>query len=443
MEEKKKSKKVTSRKTNEKKVINKTTSKKQTTKKKKKAFTLIELLAVIIILGILMIIAIPSVTTYISNSRKSSYIDTAKNLVGGARNLVNEGNLEMYDTDTTYYIDSYCIKTENGTKTPYGEFVKSYVVVTFDGNGYDYYWTGVDSAGQGVKKIIKIDKLDVENIEAGLTENDIPNSLGIDGRTQYMIIDESTSCGKGEYRSTTGTVNGETGEVNNPITYPPNKDKDSVVVGDVVKIGTEEFYVVRHDGDDLVLLARYNLKVGGIYRNWTKIGEYTLEDEGYGLQSEEAKGYLSSEIRYGTLGFFDRYPTYWENKVGDDLEYKGSYNCPIINNSTSYLCNPYVYDRNNKLYPYVENYKTYLEQYGITIKEARLLSIEEAWNDLGCVVGASRQCTYSFAYETNYWLGNARDDTSAWGIYGFSLFTDDLASTGFNSSKGIRPVIVI
>ncbi len=49
--------------------------------KKKNGFTLIELLAVIIILGILMIIAIPSVTNYISNSRKSAYVDTAKEIV--------------------------------------------------------------------------------------------------------------------------------------------------------------------------------------------------------------------------------------------------------------------------------------------------------------------------------------------------------------------------
>ena len=77
--------------------------------KKEKGFTLIELLAVIIILGILMIIAIPSVTSYINNSRKSAYVDTAKEIISGARNLVNEGKIEMFSTDTTYYIDYGCI----------------------------------------------------------------------------------------------------------------------------------------------------------------------------------------------------------------------------------------------------------------------------------------------------------------------------------------------
>ena len=52
---------------------------------KKKGFTLIELLAVIIILGVIMLIAIPSVTRYISDSRKNSYIDTARQIVLSVR----------------------------------------------------------------------------------------------------------------------------------------------------------------------------------------------------------------------------------------------------------------------------------------------------------------------------------------------------------------------
>ena len=117
----------------------------------KKGFTLIELLAVIIILGVLMIIAIPSVTKYIEESRKSGYISTAKEIAGGARNLVYSGSLNLDDFDTTYYIDASCIAVDNGYKSPYGEFTKAYVVVTATNDNYEYFWTSVDSSGKGVK----------------------------------------------------------------------------------------------------------------------------------------------------------------------------------------------------------------------------------------------------------------------------------------------------
>ena len=130
----------------------------------KKGFTLIELLAVIIILGVLMIIAIPSVTKYIEESRKSGYISTAKEIAGGARNLVYSGSLNLDDFDTTYYIDASCIAVDNGYKSPYGEFTKAYVVVTATNDNYEYFWTSVDSSGKGVKSLINVNKLDSDNI---------------------------------------------------------------------------------------------------------------------------------------------------------------------------------------------------------------------------------------------------------------------------------------
>ena len=139
---------------------------------KNKGFTLIELLAVIIILGILMIIAIPSVTSYINDSRKNAYVDTAKEIISGARNLVNEGRLGMYDTATTYYIPSSMIETEGGeAQSPYGKLEEAYIGVVYDGTGYKYYWVSRDETGQGFNKIISGEELDSDQIKSDIEDS--------------------------------------------------------------------------------------------------------------------------------------------------------------------------------------------------------------------------------------------------------------------------------
>ena len=52
----------------------------------RKGFTLIELLAVITILGILMLVAIPAVSRTIENSRRDTFADNAKNYINTVRN---------------------------------------------------------------------------------------------------------------------------------------------------------------------------------------------------------------------------------------------------------------------------------------------------------------------------------------------------------------------
>ena len=178
----------------EKKTVKKPTVKSKTKKNtKKKGFTLIELLAVIIILGILMIIAIPSVTKYINDSRKSAYVDTAKEIVSGTRNLVNEGKLGMYDTGTTYYIPAKYVNTENSLKSPYGEFTdeSAYVGVIYDGQGYKYYWISSDDTGQGIPNVKLVDKLDTDDIVSDLNPADIKSTVektGIGDRNNIKIL---------------------------------------------------------------------------------------------------------------------------------------------------------------------------------------------------------------------------------------------------------------
>ena len=164
------------------KTVKKTTIKK---KSKKKGFTLIELLAVIIILGVLMIIAIPAVTSYISNSRKSAYVNTAQNIVAGARTKVNDGSLGMYDTDTTYYIPYDLIKGENELKSPYGDFTGAYVVATFSGTNYDYYWTSVDSTKTGMY-LTYADSLDSDKIVNDM--GSIDTTIGVGTRKKIIVF---------------------------------------------------------------------------------------------------------------------------------------------------------------------------------------------------------------------------------------------------------------
>ena len=155
--------------------------------RKENGFTLIELLAVIIILGIIMLIAIPSVTRYINDSRKDTYIDTAKQIVKGAIPIVNGGELDLFDTDTTYYIPASCVPTENSMSSPFGEFVDAYVIVGYTGEGYVYYWASVDTAHQGIeiKEYNSLTKSDVKsNVEK------IEPNIGIGNRSKIKILDE-------------------------------------------------------------------------------------------------------------------------------------------------------------------------------------------------------------------------------------------------------------
>ncbi len=211
--------------------------------RKEKGFTLIELLAVIIILGVIMLIAIPSVTRYINDSRKDTYVDTARQIVKGAIPLVNSGELDVYDTDTTYYIPAACVSTENALSSPFGEFQDAYVIVGYTGEGYVYYWASVDTAHQGIE-IKEYNKLTRDDVKANI-ETIEPN-IGIGSRAYIKVLDEDECVSFGDASDADNKIN----------------DNGQVVPVDDVGDGTNN--VVDCDNNEITNTVPTNAK--GIYK---------------------------------------------------------------------------------------------------------------------------------------------------------------------------------
>ncbi|MBO5120173.1 MAG: prepilin-type N-terminal cleavage/methylation domain-containing protein [Bacilli bacterium] len=132
--------------------------------KNNNGFTLIELLAVITIMGILMMVAIPTVSRTIENSRKDTFIDTAKKYADSAQTMWMGDNLSCMTVEGkrfnssavptgTYYIeidttsDSVPVLLEQGGKSSWGSRdIKGYVKVEVSTKKYLYGDVNLDGS---------------------------------------------------------------------------------------------------------------------------------------------------------------------------------------------------------------------------------------------------------------------------------------------------------
>ena len=192
----------------------------------------------------------------------------------------------------------------------------------------------------------------------------------------------------------------------------------SLRFGNIVSIGTEDFYIIGVDDEKVKLLSKYNLYVGKEYNENTR-EKIEYGDKATGMQDSSMIGYTeNSNIRRGTTEYSD-----------GEITYSGS----IVEG-------------------YVNNYKNILESYyNIDILEARLLTMNELIdpNTFNCYDGNGRvgTCTnsnYPWIYSTSYWTMTPISDTEPYiwfvrsdGIFGF------LGDCVYDTNLGVRPVIVI
>ena len=276
-----------------------------------------------------------------------------------------------------------------------------------------------------------------------ITNNNYPTEV-IDGGTLKITFKEdlkrvlvlSNNTELAYYKQVS---NGQTIEINNIFNDVEVKIKEQVArlkngdlnkVGSEVCIGEECFYIISNDGSTITMLSKYNLYVGGELNNSSE--NFTIYgDEATGIQDSTMLGMFSDGSIYKGVTKFSE-TAYWleDNTLKDEYVAESS---------------PYIYDNNSIIYSYVENYKKYLENQGLSLVEARLIK-EEELQKLGCNYSGCKSAS-SWVNSTSYWTGTLYDLE-----YGFiatvgngneTLSMSRFETGDFMMYYGVRPVIEI
>ncbi len=441
-----------------KQIKKKKVSTKKNVKKKKLAFTLIELLAVIVILGVLMLVAIPSVTAYINNSRKDAYTTTAKQIIKGATNLVNSGDIDVYDPGATYYIPNTCIPLETGGDSPYGgEFSPAYVLVTYDNDSFSYYWMSRDENGIGVKTPTISTKLNSKLIESGIKEEDITPNIGVDGRETIIEFNEDCSAQKAPVLATK-TINGETGEEN---TYKLCRRATELHTS-ICKDTNTAYYCNKYEGYNNPITFGFLGNKGTL-----SIGDaFDCDVNGDGVYNSE------NERFYFISYYYDTYSKSYDNKYAALIYYGNVYNGSLSNSRVAYHSVPESWHGPTVAYTHLPSTSQWpnvslktnkrqilnmngeasisghsLPEFEYTNKAARLLTYREyyykCYNERGkCKFLLENTSYVSGAYASSYWFETPyyNDVRSA-----FKYDATNISLLGYvvdmTYTAGVRPVI--
>ena len=162
----------------------------------RRGFTLVELLGVIIILSIIMLLAIPNVTSVLEKNKKETYLADAKKLITQVEYEISNSNIEKPSSTEILKIRLSYVGTSDVSKDPDGnpyDVDNSYVVVVRK-NGYLEYYVNlvanVDGKNKGIR-LRKKEELDsdqkltlIERNFTNPTDQEIKTITGVSGDIQ-------------------------------------------------------------------------------------------------------------------------------------------------------------------------------------------------------------------------------------------------------------------
>ena len=133
----------------------------------KNGFTLVELLAVIVILATIVMIAAPNVTSYLENSRKKAFVLNARQVAEAVSNdVLMNGNKTAYNIeDINKLLDS----KHRLVTSPYGQSYSSgsYVKVEKDDTGNNVYSICLTDTGKNGIELTTIADLNDDSVKVG------------------------------------------------------------------------------------------------------------------------------------------------------------------------------------------------------------------------------------------------------------------------------------
>lgn len=122
--------------------------------KNNKGFTLVETIAVIIILGVVLSIAVPSITNVVKSTNKNRMISDAETFISEVKEYVESDTIGNTPKDNKYKLVNIKSKL---SKSPYGgtyDIAKSYVDIT----NYSVCLTDGEYEATGEEGSIKVEK---------------------------------------------------------------------------------------------------------------------------------------------------------------------------------------------------------------------------------------------------------------------------------------------